>query len=76
MEYWADSESFERLLFSSSKDKEFAIHLENMFPTKAENEFLVISKKELREYLYKEMINFYSHKRKWVLLIRLQIWRK
>ena len=63
-EQWADTESFERLLCSSGEDKELTRHLETMFPKDPGNEFLLISKNELRQYLYEEMINFYLLDRK------------
>ena len=58
-EYWAASEDFTRLLFSTGNDKELSKNLTEMFPRETGNSFLVISKENLRVYLNKEMNNFY-----------------
>ena len=59
-EHWCDSEIFEKLLCAIGEDHELLNHLGKMFPKWHGNQFLVISKIELREYLYEEMINFYA----------------
>jgi hypothetical protein len=64
-EHWAVSEGFERLLRSSGKDKQLSKHLDSLSPNKLSYEFL----KELREYLYKEMKNFYSLNR-----VKIRLW--
>ena len=62
MEYWKEknSENFTHLLVVCGEDKKLGSQLNGMFPENTGNAWLVISKEELRDYLYKELRFFFS----------------
>ena len=61
MECWNDGEEFLKLLVDTGKDQELTDHLIGMFSKESSgNQFLIISKEELKDFLREETNKFYS----------------